>query len=142
MPISGTWFNELGSTMQLNVSGSTISGTYNTGVGSASGDYTVLGQIDTAASGTASATGWTVAWNNAAGSSHSATSWSGLYQPQAAGTEEIYTLWLMAREMSEHNQWDAINVGQDTFTRTAPGAEVVAARQARGMAPHPTSSRK
>ena len=94
MGISGTWYNELGSVMTISVSGSTLSGTYNTASGNASGNYPLLGRIfaGSTPSGTASATGWTVAWSNSARATDSATSWSGLYQPPAAGTEEIYTL--------------------------------------------------
>jgi hypothetical protein len=136
MGIQGTWYNELGSIMTIFGSGGSIYGTYNTASGNASGNYSLVGQIDTAGSGS-SATGWTVAWNNQHGSSRSATSWTGLYQNGSFGTEEIYTLWHLATEMPEPDQWKAVHVGQDTFTRGKPSAETVAQRQARGMASHP-----
>lgn len=142
MPITGTWYNELGSILTISSSsGNALSGTYNTASGSASGNYQLVGRLDSGSGTAASATGWTVAWSNSAfGSSHSATSWTGLYQPPGNGTEEIYTLWLLATEMPEAAQWGAVRVGQDTFTRTQPTAEAVAKKMARGEVSHPASA--
>lgn len=128
MNFSGTWFNELGSTMTLKASGSNLSGTYVTAVGKASGTYSLTGQINTQPySGSATqALGWTVAWTNQSGSSHSATAWSGQYQ--TIDGEEIIAFWLLTTEQSDpESDWQDTKVGNDVFKRTPPPNDQVAA---------------
>ena len=122
---SGTWYNELGSTMTLSISGNDVRGTYVTAVGEASGTYELVGRIDTQpAPGTDSlAIGWSVVWqNNIAPNAHSLTSWSGQYQI-INGEEEIIAFWLLTTEQNPQNDWEATQIGKDIFTRTPPHDE-------------------
>ena len=43
---SGIWYNELGSQMQLNISGNNVWGSYNSAVGNALFNYPLTGQIN------------------------------------------------------------------------------------------------
>lgn len=145
MGIQGTWYNELNSMMKISGSGANISGVYSSAVG-VSGFYELRGRIDqhpsSTGSGAASATGWTVVWSNSSHDFGSATSWTGLYFNPSAGTEEIFTLWLLATEVEEGNQWGSTKVGQDTFTRVQQDPATVQKRLGRGNIPHPTPPAK
>src|SRR4051812_22002228 len=113
MTIAGTWFNELGSQMDITLSGATITGTYWTAVGSASGRYDLIGYIDTTLpSPGGQAVGWTVVWKNGTGTSNSVTTWSGQYQTDA-GPEEIVTFWLLTSEQLSANDWGATQIGKN-----------------------------
>lgn len=139
MPIDGDWYNELGSMMTLEQNGSSITGTYHTAVGDASGDYAIVGSIDVDGdpSVNGQAVAWVVVWNNAAhGSSHSITAWSGQYQI-VNGEEEITTLWLLTEEMPANAEWAATTVNQDVFTRAAPSTQVTMAAKKRGKISNP-----
>lgn len=141
MPITGNWYNELGSMMTLNQNGFSITGTYQTAVGDAGGVYQLVGSIDVDGdpSTNGQAVAWVVVWNNAAhGSSHSITAWSGQYQV-VNGEEEITTLWLLTEEMPSNAEWASTTVNQDVFTRTAPGAAVTVAAKKRGKVSNPIS---
>lgn len=139
MSIAGAWYNELGSKMVLSQNGSSITGTYQTAVGDASGIYELVGSIDVAGDpeGNGQAVAWVVVWNNQPnGSSHSITAWSGQYQT-ADGNEEITTLWLLTQETPAHKDWASTSVNQDVFTRTAPTAEVALAAKRKGRISSP-----
>ena len=141
MSIAGIWYNELGSQMTVTQNGATISGTYSTAVGSASGQYALVGQVNTEPSAGGQAVGWSVVWTNSYGSSHSVTTWSGQYQ-SSGGQEEIGTFWLLTSEQMPQNDWEATNIGQDTFTRNQPTQEQIEhARKRRGYA-HPRQAAK
>jgi hypothetical protein len=136
MSFSGTWYNELGSKMSLAGSGGSLSGTYVTAVGTASGTYTLQGRYNTQPSSGGQAMGWTVAWQNAFGNSHSATAWSGQYQT-VGGQEEIVTLWLLVSETYPQDDWGSTKVGQDVFTRQPPTPQTVARKLQAGATSHP-----
>jgi hypothetical protein len=139
MPVTGTWYNELGSTMTLYMNGPSITGTYQTRVGDASGIYQLVGSIDLDGDPdiNGQAIAWVVAWNNAAkGSSHSITAWSGQYQ-LIDSVEEIVTLWLLTTEMPSNSDWASTQVNQDIFTRTPPTAQQIMAAEKRGRISHP-----
>lgn len=137
MGISGTWYNELGSRMEIAAQGATISGTYISAVGDAEAEYELTGRIDTAPSPGGQAVGWTVVWANAQhGSSHSVTTWSGQYQ-MIDGQEEIHTFWLLTTEEDAKHDWAATRVGHDTFTRVQPTREQVAQARKRRRMPQP-----
>lgn len=140
MSYTGTWYNELGSTMTLYASGSSVWGTYSSTVGQASQSYQLAGLVNTAtpASGAGTALGWTVAWVNAYMISPSVTSWTGQYQVEPDGTEEIETLWLLVTETTEDNDWASTQVGADLFTRTPPTADQVQRAMRRGKVPEPS----
>lgn len=139
MPIAGTWYNELGSEMNLSQDGASITGTYWTAVGDASSSYQLVGSLDVDGDPNANgqAVAWVVAWNNEDhGSSHSVTAWSGQYQV-VNGEEEISTLWLLTQESPSNADWAATTVNQDVFTRNQPSTVQTLASQKRGKIPHP-----
>lgn len=139
MVANGTWYNELGSVMTLTINGASVTGTYQTAVGDASGIYQLVGNIDTDGNpdGNGQAIGWVVVWNNEAkGSSHSVTAWSGQYQLNNS-EEEITALWLLTSEMPPAYDWSATHVNQDVFTRNQPSEQDVLKARRRRMPPHP-----
>ncbi len=135
MNINGIWYNELGSMMELSVSGNPITGKYHTKVGSASGVYPLIGYLN-APNPNGIAVGWTVLWNNQFGNKQSLTSWAGQYQV-TDGVEEIYTFWLLVRELEHTEDWSATNIGQDTFTRNKPSEDMILKAKKRGKFSHP-----
>ena len=131
MNVSGTWYNQLGSQMILKVNGKNISGTYNTKVGDASGEYDLIGKIDIDID-ESTAMGWVVLWNNQVGSSDSVTAWSG--QVQAIdGEERIVTTWLLTTETDADDDWHSTIVGKDIFTRLMPTPEIQKANAQKGV---------
>src|ERR1051326_1840170 len=113
--ITGTWYNELGSTMEIQIRGNNIVGTYQTAVGDAEGIYRLfgVGDFDDHASETL---GWTVAWNNEFKNSDSVTTWCGQYQVKD-GEEIIVTTWLLTTETDPNDDWHSTLIGMDTFYR-------------------------
>lgn len=80
--ISGSWRNELNSTVDFIASDGTLSGKYKSAVGKAGDVYTLLGRYTIA--GPDCILGFTVAWNNKVkGNSYSTTSWTGVYSNAA-----------------------------------------------------------
>lgn len=144
MSIAGVWYNELGSMVEFVQNANSLTGTYQTAVGDASGKYDLSGRIDSAPSDGGQAVGWVVAWTNSAhGSSHSVTSWSGQLQTSSDGQdEEIVAFWLLTSEQIPQNDWSATNVGQDVFTRRPPTPAQISAARKRRHASHPAGSTK
>ncbi len=139
MSADGTWYNELGSIMTLAVNGASVTGTYQTAVGDASGLYQLVGSLDTDGDPNLNgqAIAWVVVWNNPVkGSSHSITAWSGQYQI-IDGEEEITTLWLLTVETPAQSDWSATTVNQDIFKRIPPTAAQTSAALKRGRISHP-----
>lgn len=137
MGIEGEWYNELGSMLQISQSDSVISGTYHTAVGDAQGIYVLSGLINIDPAPGGQAVGWTVVWTNDFGTSHSVTTWSGQYQV-VQGEEQILTFWLLTSEQLPNNDWQATNIGQDTFTRTQPAQEHILKARTQRARSHPT----
>jgi hypothetical protein len=121
MNINGTWYNQLGSQMIIQVNGKNIHGTYHTKVGDASGIYELTGKIDID-NDDSTAIAWVVLWNNQYGSSDSVTAWSGQVQ-EISGVETIVTTWLLTVETEEDDNWHSTLIGKDFFTRFAPSSE-------------------
>jgi len=138
MGAEGTWYNELGSRMQISVSGASLWGSYYTAVGRAIDTYVVAGRINPRPfpSPYGQALGWAVGWNNAYLNSHSTTTWSAEYQT-IDGEEEIIALWLLTTETRPEDDWASTQVGKDVFTRAAPTEEQIAAHRHRLKASHP-----
>lgn len=136
---SGIWYNELGSVMQLNVSGANVWGTYYSAVGNVKFTYPLSGQINTKPQTFSQALGWSVAWTNAYSNAHSVTSWSGQYQT-IDGQEEIVAFWLLTNEMPEDQDWEATVVGQDVFTRTMPPPEQIEKKRKKVAKSHPADA--
>jgi hypothetical protein len=126
----GLWYNELGSWMNINVSGSSVWGIYYSRVGQATNTYEVAGRADSDPYTYSQSLAWTVAWKNLHNNAHSVTSWSGQYQVNE-GQEEIVALWLLTSEQQEQDDWRSTLVGQDIFTRRAPSGDQVQANRRR-----------
>lgn len=141
MSIEGTWYNELGSVMKIVQDGASLVGTYCTPVGDASGQYTLMGQVNTQPASGGQAAGWVVVWTNNSGTSHSVTTWSGQYF-NLNGEEEIIALWLLTSEVPIENEWAATQVGQDTFKRTPFTQEQIVQAQKRRARSHPNQTTK
>lgn len=114
--LSGTWKNKLGSYMKLTVDSSGgITGIYNTGVGDASGDYTLVGRTDVLGQEIAGNVGFVVTWNNTdKGNSDSVTAWSGQLQV-INGASTIITTWLLTEETQTNDNWQSTTVGKNIF---------------------------
>ena len=132
----GVWYNELGSDMVLNVSGSSVWGSYYSAVGDTFRRYDLVGLIDRQPLPSGQALGWTVAWVNAYRNAHSATSWSGQYQV-IGGSDEIVALWLLTSETAPQDDWASTQVGKDVFTRQPPSPEQLEANRRRVPPSHP-----
>ncbi|MDT4895247.1 MAG: hypothetical protein QOH25_324 [Acidobacteriota bacterium] len=134
---SGLWYNELGSQMELNVSGNNVWGWYYSAVGVAAFTYPLAGQINPQPYPFSQVLGWAVAWTNAYQKAHSVTTWSGQYQT-IDNQEEIIAFWLLTNETQEAQDWEATNVGQDVFTRTMPTEEEIERNRKRRAKSHPS----
>ena len=136
MNLNGTWYNELGSSMTLVVNGNSITGTYQTAVGDASGTYDLVGRTDTD-NDASQAVGFVVVWQNQSGSSDSVTTWSGQYQ-NINGIDTIVTTWLLTQETNPNDDWASTIINKDIFTKTAPIEEEIQRQLKRGVkASHP-----
>ena len=139
---SGLWYNELGSMMQLNVSGGNVWGWYYSAVGTAKNTYPLSGQTNPQPYPFSQVLGWAVAWTNAYVNAHSATAWSGQYQT-VDNQEEIVAFWLLTNETDETkvpDDWNATLIGKDVFTRKMPApAEIEKARK-RTAKSHPSEA--
>ena len=137
MNLNGTWYNELGSKMILETNGNNIVGTYNTGVGDASGTYKLVGLFN-ASDEPSLSIGWVVVWSNEAGNSESVTSWSGQLQP-VDGQDTIVATWLLTSETDSDDDWQSTKVGIDRFTKTALSSDSIALNLKKGLKKsHPT----
>jgi hypothetical protein len=138
MKLEGVWYNELGSKMQLVVDGASISGTYVTAVGDASGTYQLVGRTETNAAGNQSLA-FVVCWQNDTGSSGSCTAWSGQLQPDTSGKDSIATSWLLTADTETTDDWKSTFVGQDIFHRDPP-AKPATVSDLRRQPSHPLTS--
>lgn len=135
--IDGTWYNELGSWMvlELGPDGRSLTGVYHSAVGHAVEEYILSGRVDgTPEDG--QSLGWVVSWQNGRLNSHSVTAWSGQFRVVDNGDEFITTTWLLTRESPPEEDWESTILGKDVFSRSAPTAEDIArVRARRGLAP-------
>lgn len=105
---TGTWVNELQSTMTIAQTGNLLTGTYESTV-SADGSST-QGDLQGYADGDLIA--FVVHWQDF----QAITSWVGQLDPNAR-TETINTLWQMTSQTPAGDEWASINAGSDFFTR-------------------------
>ncbi len=131
MDISGLWYNELNSTMQLKVQGNEIRGWYASAVGEAAGRYDLIGYLDQ--KDDTPTVGWVVFWGNEQKYSPAVTTWCGRAQ-LIDGTEQIDTAWLLRRSRKDREAWESTMLGKDLFRRIkATAEEVRRAKLARGI---------
>lgn len=109
--ISGVWYNQLGSRLELEADGDgTLAGTLSSGVGGATGSHTVTGRYDPVPEDDGSALGFVVSWPEA----HSVTVWSGHYH---VADDAIDATWLLAGEAPTEGEWHTTHIGHDIFSR-------------------------
>jgi hypothetical protein len=135
MSLTGTWYNELGSEMELTVKDGLVTGTYRTAVGDAKGDYPLAGRADIT-NDTTPNIGFVVSWENQYANADSVTSWSGQYQI-LNNEEVITTFWLLTMETNPKLNWRSTLIGQDVFKRTRPTNEQINAKLGIGPVSHP-----
>jgi len=111
---NGKWKNELDSVMELTVNGSSVSGTYTSAVssnGTPTPPHPLIGNVDN------ELISFIVNWTDYA----SITAWVGQMVVDAAGKEQIFTLWQMTTTTNDPESpkelWQAIHAGSDTFER-------------------------
>jgi Avidin family len=119
MTLAGVWYNELHSTMTIEIKGNLITGTYQTAVGDASGLYQLTGSFDANPTSSSQSVGWVVTWNNDIENSNCVTSWCGKLQV-INGKETITAMWLLSEESEVDDNWRSTVIGKDVFTRTKP----------------------
>jgi hypothetical protein len=105
---SGRWRNELGSTMQLKVRRSQVSGWYKTATSSGGGPlprHPLSGYVD------GNLIAFAVNWKEKA----AITAWVG----QLTDKHTLFTLWQMTMQVSDPSKevWESILAGSDTFNR-------------------------
>ena len=138
MKLEGTWWNELGSKMEIEIDPAdpkTFRGLYHTNVGSAQAkSYPLLGRCDNRGL-QSRMVAFVVAWNadppaaEGASVSPSVTAWSGQLQ-LVDGSEVITTSWLLDRLTAPLDDWESTLIGMDYFTRTPPTrAQIEAAKK-------------
>jgi len=114
--ISGQYVNELGSNVTLKCfpDSGVLSGSYQTAVGDASGQYPVMGLATSC--GDQPVVGFCVAWNNAAhGNTGSTTCWTGQF---LAADESLATTWILSSQPNAQGQvWASNRVGSDLFQK-------------------------
>jgi hypothetical protein len=138
MPLSGVWYNQLGSKMELTLQNGQVSGTYESSVGAAAGKgpYKLSGRTDTDQDLESQNIGFTVSWENDKGSLDSVTSWSGQMQT-IEGKEIISTFWILTIETKADVNWKSRLIGSDRFGRSKPSATDVDLALKLGPASHP-----
>ena len=110
--LSGPWFNQLGSRLDLAVDDEgRLSGTFRSSVGVVDDGHAVSGFFATDADGAHGALGFAVSW----GAAGSITVWSGHYHES---DEVILTTWLLSEAPSWHGDWRSTLVGSDEFRRS------------------------
>ncbi len=122
MDLSGTWYNELNSTMVISVRpDGSLTGSYVSGVGGSAASLLVR-QYDPNP-GMSTNVGWVIDWRPYS----SLTAWSGQAWDDPSGGATIAAMWHLTSETSEANQWMSTLDGKDVFTRRKKSDEEVAA---------------
>ena len=105
---SGSWKNELKSTMHLTQNGSSLSGTYESMVSSSDSSTTgdLLGYVD------GDLISFVVHWRDF----QAITAWVGQCEPNT-DNKKISTLWQMTKQVEAGDEWASINAGADEFTK-------------------------
>jgi hypothetical protein len=113
----GVWTNQLGSTMDLRVSGAAVSGEYVSRVSGKSGGGEVRG--DLVGYVAEDVISFVVKWRLG---SASMTTWVGQVVPED-GEEILRTLWHLIRDIPDPEEqsgaWAAVLTGTDAFRRTS-----------------------
>ncbi|KAJ8518249.1 hypothetical protein ONZ45_g4689 [Pleurotus djamor] len=123
--ISGTWYNELGSRMELtaNTDGS-LTGSYFSAVGGVPKAYPLSGRYNLKVpSGQGVAIGWAVSYEVEEKGIHSVATWSGQFF--ASPEPVILTQWLLSSSTQPKDLWQSTNLGHDEFTKAPPTQQMI-----------------
>lgn len=114
--LTGTWTNQLGSTMDIQAKDGKITGTYTTGVGNAKIGHDVTGIYVPQQNGCL--VSFTVGWTKLVDTSkpQSISSWNGLMVQGKDGRWKIHTTWLLSSWLPEE-MWKATNLNKDFFEK-------------------------
>eukprot|EP00027_Filamoeba_sp_ATCC50430_P012818 CAMPEP_0168563924 /NCGR_PEP_ID=MMETSP0413-20121227/12943_1 /TAXON_ID=136452 /ORGANISM="Filamoeba nolandi, Strain NC-AS-23-1" /LENGTH=131 /DNA_ID=CAMNT_0008595505 /DNA_START=14 /DNA_END=409 /DNA_ORIENTATION=+ len=120
LALTGVFKNTLGSIVELSANDDfSITGTYRTGVGSATQPGKVVGSWAPGKNCTA-IVGWTVCWKDVQeGKDISVCSWSGKLN-QTKEKTEIETTWLLTADTEPQKNWNATSINKDYFTKVVP----------------------
>lgn len=131
--LTGIWYNELGSIMNLTASNGSLTGLYNSAKGAAQGNYNLVGLYDpNPPSDEGTTLSWTIQWvNSILGNSHSNVAQNGQFHANDGETKYIRTMWFLSSSSSSDEEWGSVQAGLDTFTPIPPTNEKVKAKQAR-----------
>jgi Avidin family len=113
--LSGPWFNQLGSRLDLqaDVEGH-LGGTIQSPVGGVRGSHPVTGYFDVGSGARDRAVGFAASW----GSANSVTVWSGHYR----GDEGVIVAnWLLTTSEPGAGEWRSTLIGHDQFRRSPGG---------------------
>lgn len=111
----GRWENELGSEVELSISGNRLSGVYRTNVGSPepTEEFDLCGFV----------TGDVISFTVNFGKYGSLTAWVGQHTEIRPGEYTINTLWHLAKNVPDHDEpkdlWSAVLAGGNSFHRPA-----------------------
>ena len=139
MDLSGSWQNQLSSTVFLDADGKGgLTGMIVCASGQFAGrQFPLVGCYDPAPRSPATALAFVVDWSNQGVNGHSVTAWSGQYDEQA---EAIVATWILTTEtgVGPGDEWHSSLIGQDTFRRD-PVSTHATVGPARRSASHPQS---
>jgi hypothetical protein len=141
MGLDGTWYNELGSKLDLKEgSDGSLSGSYESAVssdGCAKGAFPLAGRTDVPFQG-GETFGFAVSWHNSESECNSTTTWVGHYRPGGEGAEEsLIAFWLLAEKTGPDEEWASTMLGKDVFVRQTVSPQQPKAASVPERAPHP-----
>lgn len=133
---TGTWYNQLGSSMTIKVARGSVSGTYHTGVGEPKPEdaFDIVGLVyDDLIS-------FIVRWKNATKDFGSMTAWVGQMTKDDDGqADRVDTLWHLVRNVPDEDEpkklWGSVVAGADRFRRTPFPAAALKVIKAAGSEP-------
>jgi hypothetical protein len=146
MSLEGTWYNQIGEVMKLEVKGSTLSGTYQNPF--IPGIYPLVGHADPSPTGSVTLLSYALRFVNDEYDFHFVTGQSGQLMP-VDGEEEIVVRWFVTIEAPDmpaalvgwgegKEPWTFFtSTGQDVFKRTLPPQAEVAMHLKRYPLTHP-----
>jgi len=119
--ITGTWYNELNSVMEVIAKDGKLTGRYKSAKGDAEDWYNLIGYHDPSTavgSGNYGATlSFTVQWNNNSvkGNSHSNVIQNGQFFKFDDNSKYIRTMWLLSSGSKPADEWRSVQAGLDKF---------------------------
>lgn len=118
-PLSGTWKSSVGSTLELQVDGAALSGTFESTEVPGAGPRPVRGSVDPSPATPNRALAFTVQWDASGDHPAGVTSYTGRFQQHdgSTGKPRIDTLFLLAKGGEGEDDYRAVNIGHDHFER-------------------------